>query len=81
MVLGPNVLSKGVETGPTVTHFGLVCTQTIPCLPGFDDRPMASRTAACKLWQTNIIRTIQEIVDKMNKSGQQGRSHRSKVEK
>ena len=34
VVLGPNILSKGVETGPTVTQFGPACAQTIPCLPG-----------------------------------------------
>ena len=34
MVLSPNILSKGVETGPTATQFGLACAQTIPRLPG-----------------------------------------------
>ena len=33
-VLGPNILSKGVETGPTATQFGPVCAQTMPGLPG-----------------------------------------------
>jgi len=33
MVLGPNILSKGVETDPTATQFGLACTQTMPRLP------------------------------------------------
>ena len=42
-VLGPSILSKGVETGPTATHFNPACTQTIPLLPGFDHIPMASR--------------------------------------
>ena len=32
-VLGPSVLSKGVETGPTGTQLGPACAQTIPCLP------------------------------------------------
>ena len=80
-VLSPNVLSKGVRTNPAATHFGPACAQTMPRLPGFDDRPMAGRAAAGKLWQANIIKTIQEIVDKMNKSGRQGRPRRSKVEK
>ena len=31
-VLGPNILSKGVETGPTTTQFGLACAQTMPYL-------------------------------------------------
>ena len=31
-VLGP--LSKGVETGPTVTQFYPTCAQTMSCLPG-----------------------------------------------
>ena len=42
-VLGPIVLGKGVETGPTTTHFNPTCTQIIPLLPGFDHIPMASR--------------------------------------
>ena len=33
-VLGPNILSKGVETGPTATQFGLACAQTMSRLPG-----------------------------------------------
>ena len=33
-VLGPSVLSKGVETGPTGTQIGPACVQTIPRLPG-----------------------------------------------
>ena len=28
-VLGPSVLSKGVETGPTTTQLGLACVQTM----------------------------------------------------
>ena len=32
-VLGPNFLSKGVETGPTATQFGLVCAQTLSLSP------------------------------------------------
>ena len=34
VVLGPNILSKGVETGPTTTQFGLACAQTMPRLLG-----------------------------------------------
>ena len=48
-VLGPNVLCKGVETGPTATHFGLTCAQTRPFLPDFDHIPMAGRAATGKL--------------------------------
>ena len=33
-VLGSSILSKGVETGPTATQFGLACAHTISCLPG-----------------------------------------------
>ena len=33
-VLSPNILSKGVETGPTATQFDPTCVQTIPHLPG-----------------------------------------------
>ena len=53
----------------------------MPRLPGFDHRPMADRTATNKLWQTDIIKIIQEIVDKMNKGGRQEASRRPKVEK
>ena len=33
-VLGPNILSKGVETGPTATQFGPACAQTMSRSPG-----------------------------------------------
>ena len=33
-VLGPSVLSKGVETGLTGTQIGPACAQTMPRLPG-----------------------------------------------
>ena len=59
-VLGLNVLSKGVEIGSTTTHFGPACAQIMPRLPDFDHRPMASRAAVGKLWQANMIKTIQE---------------------
>ena len=70
-VLGPSILSKGVGTGPIATHFDPACAQTMPRLPSFDHRPMASRTAAGKLWQADIIKITQEIVDKMSKRGPQ----------
>ena len=34
MVLGPNILSKGVKTGPIATKFGPPCAQTMPRLLG-----------------------------------------------
>ena len=34
MVLGSNILSKEVETGPTATQFGPACAQAMPCLLG-----------------------------------------------
>ena len=34
VVLGPNILSKGIEAGPTTTQFGPTCSQTMSCLPG-----------------------------------------------
>ena len=74
-------MSKGVGIGPTATYFGPACAQTIPRLPGFDHRPMAGRTAAGKLWQANMIKTIQEIIDKMNKRERQAATPRPKVEK
>ena len=43
VILGPSVLSKGVETGPTGTQIGSACTQTMPHLPG-----------AC-LWQVELF--------------------------
>ena len=33
-VLGPSILSMGVETGPTTTQLGPTCAQTMPRLPG-----------------------------------------------
>ena len=33
-VLGPSILSKGVEIGPTATQFGSACAQTMSRLPG-----------------------------------------------
>ena len=33
VVLGPNILNKGVKIGQTATQFGLACVQTMPCLP------------------------------------------------
>ena len=50
MVFGPNVLSKGVRTGPIVTHFGLACVQTMPRSPEFSHRLMAGRITVSKLW-------------------------------
>ena len=34
VVLGHNILSKGVETDITATQFDLACVQTMPRLPG-----------------------------------------------
>ena len=31
--IGPEYLTKGVETGLTATQFGSACAQTISCLP------------------------------------------------
>ena len=33
-VMGPSILSKGVETSPAVAQFRLACAQTMPRLPG-----------------------------------------------
>ena len=33
-ILGPNILSKGIETGPTAIQFGPACAQTMPRLSG-----------------------------------------------
>ena len=32
-LLGPSILSKGVEIGPTATQFGPACVQTMSRLP------------------------------------------------
>ena len=42
-VLSPNILSKGVETGPTATQLGPAYAQTMPCLPG------------ARLWQVELL--------------------------
>ena len=56
--IGLNVLSKGVKTGPIVTHFGLACAQTVPRSPEFNHKLMAGRTTVSKLWQADIITMI-----------------------
>ena len=56
--IGPNVLSKGVRTGPILTYFGPACAQTMPCLLEFNHKPMAGRTTVSKLWQADIITMI-----------------------
>ena len=53
----------------------------MPRLPGFDHKPMTSKATTGKLWQANIIKITQEIVNKMNKREQQEAPYRSKVEK
>ena len=53
----------------------------MPRLPDFDHKPVAGRIAAGKLWQTNIIKITQEIIDKMNKMERQEAPCRPKVEK
>ena len=67
----PKFLDKGVRTGPIATQLGLACAQTAPRLPNFDHMPMADRVATGKLWQADIIKITQEIVDKMSKRGPQ----------
>ena len=42
VVLGPNILSKGVETGPTATQFG-------------PNMLTASKTVSDELWQVDMI--------------------------
>ena len=34
VILGPNILSKEVEIGPTAIQFSPACAQTVPRLPG-----------------------------------------------
>ena len=53
----------------------------MPRLPDFDHRPVAGKTVVGKLWQTNIIKITQEIIDKMNKRERQEAPRRPKVEK
>ena len=50
-VLDPNILSKGVETGPTATQFNPACAQTMPCLQG-------EHLWRAELFQTNYDRQI-----------------------
>ena len=47
-VLGPSILSKGVETGPTATQFGLAYAQTMPRLSGA--RLQRAKRGACPLF-------------------------------
>ena len=71
MVLDPSILSKGVETSPTATHFSPAYAQTMHFLPDFNHIPMAGRATTRKLWQTDIIKVTQEILDKINKRERQ----------
>ena len=48
MVLGPSILSKGVETGPIGTQIGPACAQTMPHLPGA--RLWGAKRGACPLF-------------------------------
>ena len=57
-VFSPNFLSKGVGTGPIVTHFSPAYTQTMPRSPEFSHKPKASRITVSKLWQADIIKMI-----------------------
>ena len=34
VVMGPSIMSKRVETGPTAIQLGPACAQTMPRLPG-----------------------------------------------
>ena len=46
-ILGPSILSKEVETGPTATHFSSACAQIMPYLP---------RTSFICPWQAELLR-------------------------
>ena len=48
VVLGPSILSKGVETGPTATQFNPACAQTMPRLLGA--RLRRAERGACPLF-------------------------------
>ena len=39
----------------------------MPLLLDFDHIPMAGKVATGKLWQTDIIKIVQGVLDKMNK--------------
>ena len=43
MVLGSNILSKRLETGPAATQFGSACAQTM------------SRSPKARLWQAELF--------------------------
>ena len=47
-VLGPSILSTGVETGPTATQFGLAYAQTMLRLPGA--RLRRAKRGACPMF-------------------------------
>jgi len=50
-VLGPSILSKGVETSPTATQLGLACVQTTPL-------PLGARLQQTELFQMDCGRQI-----------------------
>ena len=52
-VLGLNVLSNGVETGPTATQFGPACAQNYASFAR--DMFTAGRAILSELWQADMI--------------------------
>ena len=53
LVLGPNILSTRIETGPTVTQCGLACAQNYASF--VCSTLTAGRTASDVLWQADMI--------------------------
>ena len=52
-VMGPSILSKGVETSPAAAQLGLACAQTMPRLSGVC--LWQAKLASDELWRANII--------------------------
>ena len=51
VVLDPNILSKGVETGPTATQFGLCANYTSSARSTLT----VGKTVSDELWQANMV--------------------------
>ena len=55
----PSILSKGVKTGQTATHFDLACAQTIPFFARFWSHTHGKQSYYRELWQASIIKVMQ----------------------
>ena len=68
-VQGPSILSKGVETGPTATHFDLACAQLCPFCQVLITYP----------WQAELLQGV--MIGRYNKGNIRGKLDTKKKKK